>query len=285
MATEPGTLRGRTLIISGGSRGIGEAIAVRAARDGANVALVAKTSDPHPKLPGTIHTAATAIEEAGGHALPIVGDIRDDDLVARAVAQTVEQFGGLDIVVNNASALDLTPSAELGMKRFDLMQSINGRGTFSLSTTAIPHLRVSDNAHILSLAPPIRLEPEFFDRTPAAYTLSKFAMTIVTLGLARELRGDGIAANNLWPRTTISTAAVRNILGADLIARSRTAEIMADAAYVILTSPAAETTGNCFIDDEVLTAAGVDDLGAYRDTDRDSDLELDFWTEHLEDAR
>lgn len=280
MSTPEGkSLSGKTLIISGGSRGIGEAIAVRAARDGANVALLAKTTEPHPKLPGTIYTAAKAIEDAGGHALPIVGDVRDDESVAAAVAQTVEQFGGIDVVVNNASALDLTPSEHISMKKYDLMQDINARGAFLLSKTAIPHLRSSPNAHILTLSPPITLAPKWFDQVHTAYTISKFAMSLVTLGLAQELRADNIAANSLWPRTTIDTAAVRNVLGADLIARSRSTDIMRDAAYAIITKPAAEVSGQCFIDDEVLAAEGVTDFSPYRFCDTEADLELDFWME------
>ncbi|WP_457539054.1 SDR family oxidoreductase [Williamsia sp. R60] len=272
-------LSGQTLIVSGGSRGIGEAIAIRAARDGANVALLAKTTEPHPKLPGTIYTAAKAVEDAGGQALPIVGDVRDDESVSAAVAQTVEQFGGIDVVVNNASALDLTPSDCISMKKYDLMQDINCRGAFLLSTLSIPHLRESANAHILTLSPPITLAPRYFDQVCTAYAISKFSMSLVTLGLAQELRSDNIAANSLWPRTTIDTAAVRNILGANLVARSRSTDIMRDAAYAIITKPASEVSGRCFIDDEVLTAEGVTDFSAYRLCDSEDDLELDFWME------
>jgi citronellol/citronellal dehydrogenase len=274
------TLAGKTLIMSGGSRGIGEAIAVRAAQDGANVALIAKTTEPHPKLPGTIYTAAKAIEEAGGQALPIVGDIRDDAAVEAAVAKTVEQFGGLDIVVNNASAIDLSPSESIGMKRYDLMQDINARGSFLLARTAIPHLRESDNPHILTLSPPISLDPKWFTAGHLAYSIAKYSMSLVTVGLAAELKGDGIAANSLWPRTTIDTAAIRNVVGAELADRSRTPDIMADSAHVILTRPSRETTGNFFIDDEVLAAEGVTDFAKYRLTEREEDLQLDFWVEH-----
>ena len=272
-------LAGATLIISGGSRGIGEAIAVRAARDGANVALLAKTAEPHPRLPGTIFTAAQAIEDAGGHALPIVGDVRDDDSVASAVATTVEQFGGIDIVVNNASALNLTSSERIPMKAYDLMQDINARGAFLLSRNAIPFLRCSRNPHILTLSPPITLDPRWFDDVPTAYAISKFSMSLVTIGLARELRDDGIAVNSLWPRTTIDTAAVRNVLGAEKVSRSRSTDIMRDAAYSILTKASSATTGRCLIDDEVLSADGVDDLSGYRSCANESDLELDFWME------
>lgn len=277
----PADLAGRTLIMSGGSRGIGEAIAVKAARAGANIALIAKTAEPHPKLPGTIFTAAAAIEEAGGKALPIVGDIRDDEQLDAAIARTVEQFGGIDIVVNNASALDLTPSADISMKRYDLMQDINARGAFSLSTKCIPHLRKSANPHILTLSPPIIVAPTWFKEVPTAYTISKFSMSLVTLGLASELDADGIAANSLWPRTTIATAAVSNILGDALVSRSRTVDIMADAALSIVSKPASAATGQCFIDEEVLIADGVTDLSGYQVDPAVArhDLELDFWME------
>jgi citronellol/citronellal dehydrogenase len=265
------------MLISGGSRGIGEAIALRAARDGANIALLAKTTEPHPKLPGTIYTAATAIEDAGGRALPLVGDIRDDRFVEDAVATAANHFGGIDIVVNNASALDLSPSDRITMKKYDLLQDINARGTFHISTAALPHLRASDNPHILTLSPPITLDPHWYDSIGTAYTISKFAMTLVTLGLAREQARYGIAANTLWPRTTIDTAAVRNLLGPELIARSRDANIMADAAHAILTRPAARATGQCFIDDEVLREEGITDFARYRSAASDDELELDFW--------
>lgn len=273
------TLAGKTLIMSGGSRGIGEAIAVRAARDGANVALIAKTTEPHPKLPGTIYTAAKAIEEAGGQALPIVGDIRDDEAVEAAVAKTVEQFGGLDVVLNNASAIDLTSSESIPMKRYDLMQDINARGSFLLARTAIPHLRESENPHILTLSPPISLDPKWFTAGHLAYSIAKYSMSLVTVGLAAELKDDGIAANSLWPRTTIDTAAIRNVVGAELANRSRTPEIMADSAHAILTRPSRQTTGNFFIDDEVLAAEGVTDFAKYRLAEREEDLQLDFWVE------
>jgi citronellol/citronellal dehydrogenase len=265
--------------MSGGSRGIGEAIAIRAARDGANIALLAKTTEPHPKLPGTLYTAAKAIEDAGGHALPIVGDVRDDEGVAAAVAQTVEQFGGIDIVVNNASAIDLTPTDSVSMKRYDLMQDINARGSFQLSKTAIPHLRKSSNGHVLTLSPPISLDPKWFAAGHLAYSIAKYSMSLVTVGLAAELRKDGVAANSLWPRTTIDTAAIRNVVGAELADRSRTPEIMADAAYVILTKSSRAVSGNFFIDDEVLAAEGVTDFAKYRIGGTEEDLQLDFWVE------
>ncbi|QFU88855.1 NAD(P)-dependent oxidoreductase [Amycolatopsis sp. YIM 10] len=273
------SLSGKTIIMSGGSRGIGEAIALRAAADGANVALIAKTTEPHPKLPGTIHTAAKAIEEAGGQALPIVGDIRDDESVAAAVEQTVERFGGIDIVVNNASAIDLTPTEQVSMKRYDLMQDINARGSFLLSKLAIPHLRKAENPHVLTLSPPISLDPKWFEAGHLAYSIAKYSMSLVTVGLAAELRKDGIAANSLWPRTTIDTAAIRNVVGAELANRSRTPEIMADAAHAILVRPSREHTGNFYLDDEVLAAEGVTDLSKYRIAGEESDLQLDFWVE------
>jgi citronellol/citronellal dehydrogenase len=273
------TLAGKTLIMSGGSRGIGEAIAIRAAKDGANIVLVAKTTEPHPKLPGTLYTAAKAIEDAGGQALPIVGDVRDDDGVAAAVEQAVAQFGGLDIVVNNASAIDLTPTESVSMKRYDLMQDINARGSFLLSKMAIPHLKKSANAHILTLSPPISLDPKWFKAGHLAYSIAKYSMSLVTVGLAAELKEDGIAANSLWPRTTIDTAAIRNIVGAELADKSRTPEIMADAAHAILTKPSREVSGNFFIDDEVLAAEGVTDFSKYRIGGREEDLALDFWVE------
>lgn len=273
------TLAGKTIIMSGGSRGIGEAIAVRAARDGANVAMIAKTAEAHPKLPGTIHTAAEAIEKAGGKALPIVGDIRDDAAVEDAVARTAAEFGGIDIVVNNASAIDLSPSESIDMKRYDLMQDINARGSFLLSRTAIPHLRQAANPHVLTLSPPISTDPKWFEAGHLAYSIAKYSMSLVTVGLAAELRGDGVAVNSLWPRTTIDTAAIRNVVGAQLANHSRTPEIMADATHAVLTEPSREVTGNFFIDDEVLEAAGVTDLSKYRLAEKEADLQLDFWVE------
>ncbi|OZM72324.1 short chain dehydrogenase [Amycolatopsis antarctica] len=273
------SLAGKTIIMSGGSRGIGEAIALRAARDGANVTLIAKTAEPHPKLPGTIHTAAAAIEEAGGQALPIVGDIRDDASVEAAVARTVERFGGIDIVVNNASAIDLTPTEAISMKRYDLMQDINARGSFLLAKSAIPHLRAAENAHVLTLSPPISLDPKWFAMGHLAYSIAKYSMSLVTVGLAAELASDGIAANSLWPRTTIDTAAVRNVISAEMANRSRTPEIMADAAHAILTKPSREVTGNFFIDDVVLAGEGVTDFAKYRLCEKEEDLQLDFWVE------
>jgi len=269
-------LQGKTIIMSGGSRGIGLAIALRAARDGANVVLVAKTSEPHPRLEGTIHTAATEIEAAGGTALAIVGDVRDDEVIQAAVEQAVERFGGIDIVVNNASAIDVTPSATIAMKRYDLMQDVNTRGTFLLSRTAIPHLLEAENPHVLTLSPPLSLDPRWFG-PHLAYTLAKFGMSMCTLGMAAEHAEAGIACNSLWPRTIIATAAVQNLLGGDeAMARSRRPEIVADAAHVILTSPARTTSGNFFIDDEVLAGAGVTDLAGYSYVD-DADLLTDLF--------
>lgn len=272
------SLAGVTIIMSGGSRGIGEAIAVRAARDGANVALLAKTTEPHPNLPGTIHTAAAAIEAAGGKALPLVGDVRDDAFVADAVAQTAETFGGIDVVVNNASAIDLSRTEDIAMKKYDLMNDINCRGSFLLSKTSIPWLKQSANPHILTLSPPISLDPKWHT-TFTAYTIAKFGMSLVTMGLAGELREDGVAANSLWPRTAIDTAAVRNVVGPGLGASSRTPAIMADAAYEILTRPSRECTGNFFIDDDVLEEAGVTDFSVYLNGGKEEDLALDFWVE------
>jgi citronellol/citronellal dehydrogenase len=257
-------LAGRTAVMSGGSRGIGLAIARRIAADGANVALIAKTAEPHPKLPGTIYTAAEEIEEAGGTALPIVGDVRDEEQVAAAVTQTSERFGGIDIVVNNASAINLSPMAALDVKRYDLMQQINARGTFVLTKAALEHLRASDRAHVLTLSPPLSADPEWL-KGNSAYTLSKFGMTMLTLGLAQDEAENGIGANCLWPRTIIATAAVQNLLGGDqAMAAARTPEIYADAAYEVLCRDPRECTGNAFIDDDVLAEAGVDDFSQYQ---------------------
>ena len=273
-----GDLSGRTLIMSGGSRGVGLAIALRAARDGANVALLAKTTEPHPQLPGTIYTAAAEIEAAGGHALPIVGDVRSDESVAEAVRRTAEEFGGIDIVVNNASAIDLTRTADIAMKRYDLMQDINARGTFLLSKLCIPWLRKSAAGHILTLSPPLNLDPRWAGGH-LAYTMAKYGMSLTTLGLAEELKADGISVNSLWPRTLIATAAVQNLLGGgEATARSRTPEIVADAAYVVLTG---QRTGEFLIDDEVLASVGVTDLSAYRLAASEDDLAPDIFLDSL----
>ena len=275
----PEGLEGRTLFITGGSRGIGLAIALRAARDGANVALLAKTAEPHPKLPGTIYTAAEEIEAAGGTALPIVGDVRDADSVAGAVEQAAERFGGIDALVNNASAISLTPIEQTEPKRYDLMQSINVRGTFLAIRACIPHLKRSDNGHILSLSPPVNLDPAWLG-AHAAYTLSKYGMSLLTLGAAQELREAGVAANTLWPRTIIATAAVQNLLGGDeAMSRARTPQIYADSAYQVLIQPAREYTGQSLIDDEVLAAAGVTDLEPYRAGPGDGELIGDLFVD------
>jgi citronellol/citronellal dehydrogenase len=262
LATTARTLAGKTLFISGASRGIGLAIALRAARDGANLAFIAKTAEPHPRLEGTVYTAAEEIEKAGGRALPIVGDIRNEESVLSAVSQAVEHFGGIDVCVNNASAIDLSPTETLVMKRYDLMQDINTRGTFVVSRACIPHLRNADNPHVLTLSPPLNLRAEWFARH-VAYTIAKYGMSMCTLGMAEEFRNDGIAFNSLWPRTTIATAAIQNVVGADLMRRSRSPEIVADAAHAIVTRPSREATGNFYLDDEVLAAEGVTDLSRY----------------------
>ncbi len=269
-------LHGRTILMSGGSRGIGLAIAIRAARDGANVAILAKTAEPHPKLPGTIHTAAAEIEDAGGAALPIVGDVRDPDSIDRAVKATVERFGGINIVVNNASAIDLSPTSKLEVKKFDLMQQIEVRGTFLLTRAAIPHLRESDHAHILTLSPPLNLSKQWLGSC-VGYMLAKYGMTLAALGFAAELEQDGIASNTLWPRTIIATAAVQNLLGGDeAVAKSRKPEIMGDAAYAVLARPPMERTGQTLVDDEVLQQAGVSDLSIYQYRDG-ADLQTDIF--------
>jgi citronellol/citronellal dehydrogenase len=257
------TLAGKTLFITGASRGIGLAIALRAARDGANVAVVAKTKDPHPKLPGTVYTACEEIEKAGGKALACITDIRFEDQVAEAVKRTVETFGGIDVLVNNASAIQLTRTPETPMKRFDLMHQINARGTYVCTQACIPYLRRAQNPHVLTLSPPLNLEPRWFG-PHVAYSLAKYGMSLCVLGHAEELKDDGIAVNALWPRTVIATAAVQNLLGGDeTMRRSRKPEIMSDAAHVILTRPSRSFTGNFCIDDDVLRSAGVTDLEPY----------------------
>jgi len=260
-------LAGRTLFITGGSRGIGLAIALRAARDGANVAIAAKTTEPHPKLPGTIHTAAADIEAAGGRALPVPCDIRDEDAVHAAVRATVERFGGIDILVNNASAISLTGTLATPMKRFDLMLDVDVRGTFLCSQACIPHLQASAragrNPHILTLSPPLNLDAKWF-APHVAYTIAKYGMSMCVLGMAEEFRPDGIAVNALWPRTIIATAALAMIPGAsDELDRARTPQIMADAAHAIVTRDARTTTGRFFIDEEALREAGITDLAPY----------------------
>jgi citronellol/citronellal dehydrogenase len=258
-----GPLDGKTLFISGGSRGIGLAIAERAARDGANVALIAKTAEPHPKLEGTVYTAAEAIEAAGGQALPIVGDIRDEQQVFAAAEQTVARFGGIDFCVNNASAINLAGTEALEMKRYDLMQDINTRGTFVVSKACVPHLKNAQNPHVLTLSPPLLLEPKWL-KGHVGYTIAKYGMSMCTLGMAAEFADDGIAFNSLWPRTIIATAAVQNLLGGDeAMRRARRPEIVADAAYAIFNRPSRECTGNLFLAEDVLAEEGVTNLTRY----------------------
>jgi citronellol/citronellal dehydrogenase len=258
------SLQGKTLFITGASRGIGLAIALRAARDGANIAIAAKTAEPHPKLPGTIYTAAEEIEQAGGKALPLIVDVRHEDNVQDAVERTVAAFGGIDICVNNASAIQLTGTLQTDMKRYDLMHQINTRGTYVTSRACIPHLKRASNPHVLNISPPLDMSPRWFSGH-VAYTMAKFGMSMCVLGMAEEFKKDGIAFNALWPRTGIATAAIRNALAGDEgMKQCRTPEIMADAAYVIFGRPARECTGNFFIDDMVLYEAGERNFDKYR---------------------
>ncbi|MBD5634208.1 MAG: NAD(P)-dependent oxidoreductase [Candidatus Eremiobacteraeota bacterium] len=271
------SLRGKTLFISGASRGIGLAIGLRAARDGANVAIAAKTSEAHPKLPGTIHTAAAEIEAAGGAALALQCDIRHEDQVAAAMEATVARFGGIDICINNASAISLTGTLQTDMKRYDLMQQINARGTFLCSRAAVPHLKKAANPHVLTLSPPLDMQAKWF-APHVAYTTAKFGMSLCTLGMAQEFRSAGIAFNSLWPLTMIDTAAVRNLLGGEAASRmSRSPEIVADAAYAILGKPARECTGNFFIDEVLLRSEGVTDFSRYSATGVDGPYAPDFF--------
>jgi citronellol/citronellal dehydrogenase len=268
------SLKGKTLFITGASRGIGLAIALRAARDGANIAVAAKTETPHPKLPGTIHSAAAEIEQAGGKALPLVVDVREEEMVKQALDKTAQHFGGIDIVINNASAIQLTPVVQTDMKRFDLMHQINARGTFMVSKHAIPHLLKAENPHILMLSPPLDMKEKWF-ASYTGYSMAKFGMSLVVLGLAGEMRGK-IGVNALWPRTTVATAAVRNIVGGDTLMRmSRTPEILADAAYAIFNKPKS-FTGNFLIDDTFLAGEGVTDFDQYR-ADPTQRLQIDFF--------
>lgn len=268
------TLAGKTILMSGGSRGIGLAIALRAARDGANIALLAKTDTPHPKLAGTVHSAAEEIRAAGGQALPIVGDVRNDDDITEAVLKTQGEFGGIDIVVNNASVIDLSGSLDLAAKKYDLMQDVNVRGTFLLSRAAIPILKEAENPHILSLSPPLNLSPKWLG-AHTGYTMAKYGMSMATLGMAAEFAKDGIAANTLWPATTIATAAVQFALGGDRMMKvSRTPEIYADAAYEVLRKPARDYTGHSLIVEDVLREAGVTDFARYAATPGTPDSEL-----------
>ena len=269
-------LKNKTLFVSGASRGIGLAIAKRAAKDGANIILAAKTAEPHPKLPGTIYTAADEIIEEGGQALPVICDIRYEENVRDAVNKGLDHFGGIDICVNNASAIQLTGTLQTDMKRYDLMNQINARGTFLVSKVCLPHLLKSDNPHILNLSPPLDMDPKWFG-PHVAYTMAKFGMSLCVLGMAEEFKQDGVAVNALWPRTAIATAAIKNTLGGDSIMNiSRSPEIMADAAYIILTKDSKEFTGNFCIDDNLLADNGVTDFSQYADVPF-SELAPDFF--------
>ena len=269
-------LKGKTLFVSGASRGIGLAIAKRAAQDGANIVLAAKTAEEHPKLPGTIYTAADEVIESGGQALPIVCDIRDEEQVRQAVNSGVEEFGGIDICINNASAIQLTNTLQTDMKRYDLMHQINSRGTFLVSKACLPHLLKSDNPHILNLSPPLDMNPKWFG-PHVAYTMAKYGMSLCVLGMAEEFKEQGVAVNALWPRTAIATAAIKNALGGDAIMSiSRFPEIMGDAAHTILTKPSKEFTGNFCIDDTVLADNGVTDFSVYAEVPFDQ-LAPDFF--------
>jgi len=276
------SLAGKTLFITGASRGIGLAIALRAAKDGANIAVAAKTAEPHPKLEGTIHSAAEAIKEAGGQALPIATDIRDEEAVKAAIARTAETFGGIDIVVNNASAIAMTPTPKTEMKRFDLMHQINTRGTFMVTKYALPHLEKAANPHVLMLSPPLDMSERWF-APHVAYSIAKYGMSLCVLGFAGEFRARGIAVNALWPRTTIATAAIKNIVGGEaMMQASRKPEILADAAYLIFNKPSRDFSGKFLIDDTFLVSEGVTDLDRYR-VDPTKALQLDFFVP--EDSR
>ena len=277
--TISGDLSGKRIFVTGGSRGIGLAIALRAARDGASVAIAAKTSEPNPKLPGTIHSAAQEIRDAGGVALPIQCDLRDEEQIAAAVNQAAQEFGGIDILINNASAINLTPTEATPAKRFDLMFDVNVRGTFLTSQAAIPHLRESAkagrNPHILALSPPLSMKAKWFQHH-VAYTMAKYGMSMCVLGMSEEFRKTGIAINALWPRTAIDTAALQMIPGVNTAA-CRTPEILADAAYVILNRESKNCTGNFFVDDEVLATVGITDLEKYSVVPGTTDFLLDFF--------
>ena len=269
-------LKGKTLFVSGASRGIGLAIAKRAAQDGANIILAAKTAEEHPKLPGTIYTAADEVMESGGQALPIICDIRDEEQVRQAINSGVQEFGGIDICINNASAIQLTNTLQTDMKRYDLMHQINSRGTFLVSKSCLPHLLKSDNPHILNLSPPLDMNPKWFG-PHVAYTMAKYGMSLCVLGMSEEFKEQGVAVNALWPRTAIATAAIKNALGGDAIMSiSRFPEIMGDAAYTILTKPSKEFTGNFCIDDTVLADNGVTDFSVYAEVPFDQ-LAPDFF--------
>ena len=273
------SLRARTIFITGASRGIGHAIAMRAAADGANIVIAAKTTEPHPKLPGTIHSAAADVEAAGGKALAVATDIRDEAQVDAAIAAAVDRFGGIDILINNASAISLTGTMDTPIKRFDLMHQINTRGTFLCTQKAIPHLAKSSNPHVLNISPPLHstLTPRWF-APHVAYTMAKYGMSLCVLGMAEEFRAQGIAVNALWPRTAIDTEAIRLIAGQQARLQTRSPRIIADAAHWILTQPSRKVTGRFFLDDEVLRNAGVTDLSQYRHADtREEDLMPDFF--------
>lgn len=270
------SLKGKTLFITGASRGIGLAIGLRAARDGANVAIAAKTGEPHPKLPGTIFTAAAEIEAAGGKALPLIVDVRDEESVVNAIGETVKRFGGIDILVNNASAIQMTDTLATDMKRFDLMHQVNTRGTFMVSKHAIPHLVKGKNPHILMLSPPLDMNEKWF-APHLAYSIAKYGMSLCVLGLAGELRGRGVAANALWPRTTIATSAIKYVVGGEgLMGMSRKPDILADAAHMIFNKPSREFSGNFLIDDTFLAENGVTDFDQYR-VDPTQNLAEDFF--------
>ncbi|WP_418908624.1 SDR family oxidoreductase [Glutamicibacter endophyticus] len=276
IAPRPENLSGRTVVMSGGSRGIGLAIALELAKRGANIVLLSKTDTPHATLEGTIHTAVEQINAAGGQGLAVVGDVRVDADVQRVVDTAVETFGGIDIVINNASAINLAPTDKLDMKRYDLMADINVRGTFLLSKTALPHLRASQHGHILTLSPPLNLDPKWAG-AHLGYTMAKYGMSLTTLGLAEELRGDGIGVNSLWPATLIDTAAIRNLPGGmEMIKGARSAQIVADAALSILASDPASVSGNFFTDEQVLAAGGLNDFSAYA-IDPEHELEEDIF--------
>ena len=271
------TLQGKTIFMSGGSRGIGLAIALRAARDGANVAIAAKTAEPHPKLPGTIYTAAEEIEKAGGKALPLICDIRDEERVLDCVDETVAKFGGIDICINNASAISLTGTEGTSMKRYDLMNQVNARGTFLVSQKCLPHLKNGSNPHILNISPPLDMSAKWF-KNHVAYTMAKYGMSLCTLGMSEEFRPEGIAVNSLWPMTSIDTAAVRNVLGGDSMAKmSRTPQIMADAAYIVLNQDSTKYTGQFVIDEFILAESGVTDFSVYNQPGYDGPLAADFF--------
>lgn len=271
-------LNGKTIFITGASRGIGREIALRAARDGANIVIAAKSAEPHPKLPGTIHSVAEEVTSAGGKALACQVDVRDDNAVARSLAQAHDYFGGIDAVINNAGAIRLEAAETIDMKRFDLIYQINTRAVLSLSKAALPYLKASDNAHIISLCPPLNLDPKWL-APYIPYTTTKYGMTLLSLGLAEEFRAFGIGVSTLWPRTTIATAAVEFEVGAEYIARSRRPAIMADAAYEILSSPSQEFSGRTLLDEEVLKERGVTDFAAYLNDPLCTDLMMDLYVD------